>query len=117
MSDLASPLTCPSVGRSLYVYYRVHAGKEAAARTAIETMQATLKPLHPGLCARLMCRVDAPSAKVGDTGAEQTWMEVYEHPDGVSHACETTLQALASALPDDMFGPRHVEIFSCVGVP
>lgn len=113
MPDTAAPPTCPSTGRSLYVYYRVHAGQEAAARAAIEIMQATLRPLQSGLCTRLMRRVDE-----ADGAVDATWMEVYEHPEGVSHACEAMLQTLASALPDGLFGPRHVEIFSpVVGAP
>lgn len=108
MPDAPVDLSCPPLGRSLYVYYRVRDGQEAVARVAIETMQATLKPLQPGLCARLMRKTDA-------TGV--TWMEVYEHPDGVSHACEAMLETLASALPDGLFGQRHVEVFSALGAP
>lgn len=106
MPDAASP--DPSSVRALYVYYRVRAGQEVPAQAAIETMQATLRPLQPGLQTRLMCRV-------GDAGAgsDATWMEVYEHPDGVSHACEAMLQTLASALPGEWFASqRHVEVFA-----
>ena len=102
MSDAVAPPSCPPQRRSLYVYYRVHDGQEAAARAAIETMQATLTPLQPGLCMRLMRKDDASGV---------TWMEVYEHPAGVSHACEAMLETLASALPDGLFGKRHVEVF------
>jgi hypothetical protein len=109
MSDVSASPSCPPSGRALYVYYRVQAGQEAAARAVIDTMQATLKPFQPGLRARLMGRVEA--------AAESTWMEVYEHPDGVSPACEAMLDHLASALPDGLFGPRHVEVFSPVGAP
>jgi hypothetical protein len=119
MSDAAifqTPAPAPT-GRALYVYYRVLPGQERVARTAIETMQATLRPLQTGLSARLMCRAEGKAAMTDDEAVEPTWMEVYEHLDGVSPACEAMLATLASALPDGVFGPRHVEIFVPVGAP
>jgi hypothetical protein len=117
MSDAASAFHRPPAGRALYVYYRVHAGQEEVARAAIETMQANLRLLQPGLRTRLMCRADQAATDADGATAQATWMEVYEHPDGVGHACQTMLATLASALPDGVFGPRHVEIFALVGPP
>jgi hypothetical protein len=111
MSNAAVSAHCPRPWRSLYVYYRVPHGQETAARTAIETMQATLRDAQPGLLTRLMCRADEAGH-----APEATWMEVYEHPEGVSQACETQLVALAQALPPGLIGPRHTEIF-CPLVP
>ena len=111
MSNAAVSADCPRPLRSLYVYYRVPQGQETAARTAIETMQATLRDVQTGLLTRLMCRADE-AGKAQDA----TWMEVYEHPDGISQACETQLVALAQALPPGLIGPRHTEIF-CPLVP
>jgi hypothetical protein len=115
MSEVASALTRRAGGRALYVYYRVHVGQEDAARTAIDTMQANLRLLQPGLHTRLMCRADQAATDPDGVELEATWMEIYEHPDGVSRACETMLMTLASALPVGVFGPRHVEIFAPVG--
>ncbi len=93
----------------MYVYYRVRRGQEAAARVAIDTMQTTLRPLQPGLRTQLLCRVGGDA----EQGEDGTWMEVYEHPEGVSAACEAMLRTLASALPDELFASaRHVEVFS-----
>jgi hypothetical protein len=91
---------------SLYVYYRVPRAQEAAARAVIEAMQATLRDVQPGLHARLMCRADTPAQ-----AAEATWMEVYEHPDGLSDSCRSELAQLSRALPAGLIGPRHTEIF------
>jgi hypothetical protein len=91
---------------SLYVYYRVPKNQEAAVRAAIEAMQATLRDVQPGLHARLMCRAD--TAAQAD---EATWMEVYEHPDGLSKQCRAQLAMLSQALPEGLTSARHTEIF------
>lgn len=88
------------------MYYRVPSAQVADARQAIKLIQRSLQDEHPGLVTRLMQRADSP-----DGGKEATWMEVYEHPDGVSAACEARLHELASSLPDGLIGARHVETF------
>lgn len=111
MSNAAVSASHASSARALYVYYRVPKGQEAAVRAVIEAMQATLQDVQPGLHTKLMCRADAPAQ-----AEEATWMEVYEHPDGVSEQCQTQLASLAQALPTGLTGPRHTEIF-CLMVP
>lgn len=111
MSNAAESTSCSRPARSLYVYYRVPTGQEEAARAAIETMQAMLRDVQAGLLTRLMCRADTPAE-----ADEATWMEVYEHPDGVSQACEAQLTLLSQTLPAGLTGPRHTEIF-CPLVP
>lgn len=92
--------------RSLYVYYRVPLEQQAAVQSAVEAIQVQLQRAHPGLSARLMRRADEA------VDAEQaTWMEVYEHPDGVSIACEQSLKALMQSLPPALMGARHTEVF------
>ena len=92
--------------RSLFVYYRVPVHQQDAARRAVEAIHAQLSKAYPGLMARLMCRADE------EVGAEaSTWMEVYEHPSGISQACEQSLAALVAALPPDLIGSRHTEVF------
>jgi len=58
-----------------------------------------------------MCRADEATPL-----DEATWMEVYEHPEGVSASCEAQLAWLSQALPAGLTGPRHTEIF-CPLVP
>jgi hypothetical protein len=103
MDDVMTASTPP---RSLYVYYRVARFQWAAAREAIGGMQRRLRSEHPGLVTGLMQRADAPEAS-----EEATWMEVYEHPEGISPACEARLSALADALAPGLIGARHVEAF------
>lgn len=94
--------------RSLYVYYRVPVEHQQAARHAIDTIQMQLQREHPGLSARLLQRADEPAGAAVDV----TWMEVYEHPAGVSIACEQSLLALIKSLPAELIGARHTEVFS-----
>ncbi|HEX5312341.1 DUF4936 family protein [Aquabacterium sp.] len=92
--------------RSLFVYYRVPVPLQDAARRAVDAIHAQLREAYPGLNARLMQRADTAT----DAQAH-TWMEVYEHPSGISQACEQSLAALVKALPPDLIGPRHTEVF------
>ena len=92
--------------RSLFVYYRVPVRQQDAARRAVDAIHAQLRKAYPGLNARLMQRADTAV----DAQAH-TWMEVYEHPSGVSQACEQSLAVLFEALPPDLIGPRHTEVF------
>lgn len=105
MSDDLAALTA-TPPRSLFVYYRVPLANQAAARQAINVIQQRLHEEHPGLTTRLMQRADTPEGS-----PEATWMEVYEHPDGVSAVCEARLRDLADALPHGLIGARHVETF------
>lgn len=93
-------------GLAVYVYYRVPSVRRDAAWQAVSAMQARLVLAHPGLLARIMCRAD----NLADEGSE-TWMETYEHPRGVPHACLDSLTMLSSDLPAALPGPRHVEVF------
>lgn len=96
----------PDVPRSLFVYYRVPVRQQDAARRAVDAIHTQLRNTYPGLTARLMYRVDEAAG-----GESSTWMEVYEHPSGISQACEQSLAALVEALPPDLIGSRHAEVF------
>jgi len=99
---------------SLFVYYRVpHARKQAAAQ-AVWAMQAALSRQWPSLDAQLMRRADASAQ---NEAAEDTWMETYAHPEGVSAALMEAIAAQARALPDGLIGVRHVETFVPLGTP
>lgn len=90
-----------------FVYYRVDTQAQDAWLPAVDAMQAALRRRWPGLVARLMCRMDDALA-----GAPATWMEVYEHPDGMSSALQADLLAEINRLPLHLTGPRHTERFS-----
>jgi len=98
---------------ALFVYYRVPAATRGAALAALQGMQSHLQTAWPGLKVRLMRRTDQAEG----VNAEQTWMEVYEHPDGLGAAFAARLQLAAGALPADLIGPRHTESFSDVPRP
>ncbi len=95
--------------RSVYVYYRVAPGQEAAARAGVHGLFRALQAACPGLRARLMCKLpEAGQATPGDA----TWMEVYEHPLGVPADILAHLDEQARALLGHQTGPRHVEVFA-----
>jgi hypothetical protein len=104
MSELFPPSA--SRQRALYVYYRVPQGQVDEAHARVRALQASLSVEWPGLRARLLCRADDPSKL-----AEPTWMETYEHADGVSAACEARLAKLVAELPPGLIGARHTEVF------
>lgn len=91
---------------SLFIYFKLKASAAAQARPALLDMQQGLRADHPGLVARLYARTD-----VSDVG-ELTWMEVYEHPGGLSEAFMADLGVAVRNLPADLIGPRHTEVFA-----
>ena len=101
----------PAGPRALFIYYRVPQAHRADAFEAITAAQQTLMRRLPGVQARLWCRSDEQATDA----LEQTWMEVYEHPEGVDTLCEQELQALLQALPAGLIGPRHTEAFVPLG--
>lgn len=94
----------PEGPRQLFIYYRVASGRAAAARLAIEALQARLRLALPGLRTQLLRRPD-------EKDGLQTWMEVYAHPDGVSLRAQEHIEAAARELQALCPGPRHVEVF------
>jgi len=105
---LAAPL-------ALFVYYRVPHAQLQAAGAAVRHMQAALVADWPGLQTRLMRRADTPAG--AHDALEQTWMEVYEHPQGVSDATAQAIAAAACSLPAGLLGARHVESFVPLTTP
>ncbi|MDX9842203.1 MAG: DUF4936 family protein [Aquabacterium sp.] len=101
----------PAGPRALFIYYRVSQTRRAEAYAAITALQQTLMRRLPGVQARLWCRSDEHAADA----PEQTWMEVYEHSEGVDALCEQVLLSLVQALPAGLIGPRHVESFVPMG--
>lgn len=116
-----NPMTmpCPAPLFAQFVYYRVpHANRRSAA-VAVQQMQAALVRQWPGLQARLMHRADV--SQHGETAnppeAEETWMETYEHPSGISPSIAQAIAAQAGALPSGLIGVRHVETFVPLTTP
>lgn len=93
--------------RSLFIYYRVDADKVVSAHQAVARVQHALQRSVPGLQARLMRRSDGVQAGV----TTQTWMEVYEHPQGIDPVWMQLLQEQVACLPAGLLGERHCETF------
>lgn len=88
---------------SIYIYYKVNAGNEAAVRTAAQELLKRVAAAT-GIQGRLLCRRDKP----------ETWMEVYEgipDPEAFLATLDQSLQALRFA---EVLGPdmrRMTELF------
>jgi hypothetical protein len=89
--------------KTLYVYYKVPVAEHAALRPKVESFQERVRQAWPGLAANLLQRPE-PSAE-----GMETWMEIYQHPAGVSEAAMAAIAQLAI----DMGLPakRAAEIF------
>jgi hypothetical protein len=81
----------------------------------VHTLFQRLRAAWPDLQPRLMHKVSAPAPQA--TPEELTWMEVYEHPLGVSPDCLAQMQNLAQTLLADQTGPRHIELFAPAHLP
>lgn len=100
----------PEGPRALFIYYSVCPSRVALALDAIGAVQRALMAADPALCARLWQRAEGD----GQPGSDQTWMEVYEHPEGVDAQREAWIQAHLDKLPVDLTGKRHIEAFALV---
>ncbi len=89
----------------IYVYYRVHAGAQQAARAAVATIFTALRQ-STGVRGRLTQRVDDPL----------TWMESYLEVTDTDAFEPALARALAaSGLTECVNGERHMEYFAaCV---
>jgi hypothetical protein len=96
---------------SLFIYFRLPSSGAPQALQQLGAMQAGLRARHPGLTARLLARTDSQD------GPEPTWMEIYEHAQGLSQAFLVDLQAAVQALPAGLIGPRHTESFAEFRLP
>lgn len=100
---MAKANTAPAM--ALFIYYKVDPAHASAFEEAVRRMQADVRQAHEDLVARLWIRTDAQAS-------EQTWMETYEHPDGVNALTATLIELAAQDLPAGQIGSRHVEMFS-----
>jgi hypothetical protein len=90
--------------RELFIYYRIRADAARTALAAAQAMQARLREEHPGLTARLLRRPD-------NQDQQQTWMEIYTSPAGVTPDLEARIEEAAAALAPFVVGTRHTEAF------
>lgn len=101
------PTTLPAGPRALFIYYSVASTDCAEVLRFVEALQQTLIRELPGLQARLWRRAD----EVWDTAKDQTWMEIYEHPQGLSASFDQSLAEHLKLMPPGRIGERHVEAF------
>jgi hypothetical protein len=96
--------------KELYVYYRIGQAEARTALPQIERMFDGLRQRHAGLRARLLRR--SPSG-----AGEQTWMEVYTHPGGITPDLQAAIEAVATGMPGARLGTRHAEVFESLASP
>ena len=100
---------------ALYIYYRVHPGREQVLADAVHGMQARLRASMPGLAASLQQRVELGTGRP-TRSAGVTWMETYHFNGHADHRAwasfETALAREVPTLPEGIEGARHTECFS-----
>ncbi len=92
------------------MYYRVAPAEAATALPQIERMFDDLRRSHEGLHARLLRRAQSGAS-------EQTWMEVYTHPGGITPELHAAIEAAAGRVPGARPGTRHAEVFEPLASP
>lgn len=96
--------------RELYVYYRVGLDDTVSALPQIEHLFDGLRRRHANLQARLLRR--CPSG-----AGDETWMEVYTHPGGITPGLQAAIEAAAHNVPAARQGTRHAEVFEPLPIP
>lgn len=74
---------------TLFVYYKLLPSEHEKYRLCVEHFQAQVSNLDPSLAFEILQRPE-----IGSDGNE-TWMEVYRHPEGVSIQLTEKIHALA----------------------
>ncbi len=92
---------------SVYVYYRVAPGHALGAQGGVKRLFQTLSAALPGLTTQLMCK-----AQGAESEGDATWMEVYQHPQGLSAEFLAHMHEQAHTLLAHQTGQRHVEVFT-----
>ncbi len=86
----------------LYVYYKLDVAWHDAWARRVRQFQAQLVAQWPGLVAELLQRPEA-------TDGQETWMETYRHPRGLTP--ELLASIAQTALDAGLPAPRHTESF------
>ena len=92
------------------MYYRVAPAEAATALPQIERMFDDLRRSHEGLRTRLLRRAQS-------SASEQTWMEVYTHPGGITPELHAAIEAAAGRATGAVPGARHAEVFEPLASP
>lgn len=95
---------------TLFVYYKLPSSSEAQWPERVALVHRRLCAEWAGLQARLMRRHDERRSD-GCT----TWMEVFEHPEGVGPEVQRSVIETLSGLDAMRSGGMHVECFTPVG--
>lgn len=86
------------------MYYRIGQADVPAARRQIATVFDALTQGHDGLHARLLRRAQPEEG-------QETWMEVYTHPKGITPGLQAAIEWATRELPSTRVGSRHLEAF------
>ena len=77
---------------TLFVYYKVPLARHGDLLARVLAFQERLRQAWPGLAIELMQRPQASA------DGDETWMEVYRHPRGVTDALTAAITQLASEM-------------------
>ena len=91
---------------ALFVYYKLPESLSPDWPDRVAASQAALKARLPLLHTRLMRRAD-----VSSDGRHLTWMEVYDHPGGLSEDLQGQILQAMAPLNHHLHGERHIERF------
>jgi hypothetical protein len=91
-----------ATGAVLYVYFKVPLAEHDAWVPRARDFQTALLKVWPGLQAELLQRPEA-------SGGKETWMEVYNHPMGITSEIQAFIEHGAEVARMPM--PRHTERF------
>ena len=117
MSHESPPAAPPPAGPTTewFIYYQLASADLPRAREAVVGFQQRLQQEWPGLSARVLQRLEAPEASLGQV----TLMETYRFaphrcatPGGHDADFEKALALAAQAIQAWLQGPRHVERFA-----
>jgi Domain of unknown function (DUF4936) len=90
--------------KSLFVYYKVPMDQHAALRPVAQAFQQRVQQQWPLLRCELLQRPQATPEGI------ETWMEVYQHPQGVSDDMMAGIDRLAQEM--GLPAKRAAEIFT-----
>ena len=76
--------------QALFVYYKITASEHAAWLQRVRVFEQQVQRSWPDLQIELMQRPEASS------DGQETWMEVYRHPRGVTQAMTESIGQLAA---------------------
>jgi hypothetical protein len=76
--------------QTLFVYYKIAAAEHAQWLQRVRALEQQVRTSWPGLQIELMQRPEASN------DGQETWMEIYRHPQGVTLAMTESISQLAA---------------------